>query len=198
MPLPRSSWSAWFKADVRATLHGLGSPPHTVSGASGESGTTSIGLVSRGRAMEERDRAGGEAVPLLGPFAEPKPLANAWKYLVTLAALSVSFQGFVLSSFFFGYMLTHIAGGALADLHGGKKVLAAGVATWSLFTVLTPMAAARGQAMLVCRLMLGIGEGVAFPSIHSLIASNVPVEVQSTADSIVTAASLPMSFAAEK
>jgi len=39
--------------------------------------------------MEERDRAGGEAVPLLGPFAEPKPLANAWKYLVTLAALSV-------------------------------------------------------------------------------------------------------------
>ncbi|GIL53865.1 hypothetical protein Vafri_9379 [Volvox africanus] len=69
-------------------------------------------------------------------------------------------------------------------------VLAAGVALWSLFTYATPAAAAAGTLpLLLSRVMLGVGEGVAFPSIHSLIARNVPVQNQTTAVGIVTAAS---------
>lgn len=101
-----------------------------------------------------------------------------------------SFQGWVLSSFFFGYAFTQILGGQLADRYGGKYVLAAGVASWSVFTALTPEAAASGVFPLIAtRILLGVGEGVAFPSIHSLISQNVPYSYQSTAVGIATAAS---------
>ena len=77
----------------------------------------------------------------------------------------------MLSSFFLGYALTQILGGQLSDRLGGKKVLAGGVALWSFFTFLLPTAAAAGTVPLItARVLLGIGEGVAFPSIHSLIA----------------------------
>lgn len=140
---------------------------------------------------------------------------GSWKVLVGLCSLAVvicyadrsnistailpmaadfgwdkAFQGVVLSSFFGGYALTQILGGQLADRLGGKLVLASGVALWSLFTFATPAAAAAGTVPLIlCRILLGIGEGVAFPSIHSLIARNVPYANQSTAVGIVTAAS---------
>ncbi len=56
-----------------------------------------------------------------------------------------------------------------------QVVLASGVALWSFFTLVTPEAAALGAAPLIgARVLLGVGEGVAFPSIHSLIARNVP------------------------
>ncbi len=81
-----------------------------------------------------------------------------------------AFQGVILSAFFGGYAATQVLGGTLADKYGGKRVLATGVALWSLFTFLTPQAASGGAAtLLAARVMLGVGEGIAFPSIHSLI-----------------------------
>ncbi|KAG0341380.1 hypothetical protein BG000_009293 [Podila horticola] len=38
-------------------------------------------------------------------------------------------QGLILSAFFFGYIMTQILGGAMADRYGAKPVLATGV--WS-------------------------------------------------------------------
>lgn len=82
-----------------------------------------------------------------------------------------AFQGVVLSSFFLGYALTQMLGGQLADRYGGKLILGAGVAVWSLFTAAIPPAAAAGTStLLATRVLLGVGEGVAFPAIHSLIA----------------------------
>eukprot|EP00191_Tetraselmis_sp_GSL018_P011763 CAMPEP_0177597806 /NCGR_PEP_ID=MMETSP0419_2-20121207/11931_1 /TAXON_ID=582737 /ORGANISM="Tetraselmis sp., Strain GSL018" /LENGTH=527 /DNA_ID=CAMNT_0019090047 /DNA_START=239 /DNA_END=1822 /DNA_ORIENTATION=+ len=101
-----------------------------------------------------------------------------------------SYQGFVLSAFFAGYMFTQLLGGRLADQYGGKMVLAAGVSVWSACTVATPWAAALGASSLVaCRVLLGVGEGVAFPAIHSLISRGVPQKFQSTSVAAVTAAS---------
>lgn len=81
-----------------------------------------------------------------------------------------------------------ILGGQLADRFGGKAVLASGVALWSLFTLLTPEAASMGAApLLAARVLLGVGEGIAFPSIHSMIARNVPQASQSTAVGVVRA-----------
>lgn len=40
-----------------------------------------------------------------------------------------------------------------------------------------------------CSIAMGLGEGVAFPAIHSIISRSVPGESQSTAVGIVTAAS---------
>eukprot|EP00887_Chlorella_sp_A99_P007577 scaffold28.g7577.t1 len=130
------------------------------------------------------------------PGLEPGGGAVPWRFMVALAALSVlicyadrsnistaiismgqqfawdeTTKGWVLSSFFAGYMLTQVLGGALADAYGGKLVLAAGVGAWSLCTFLTPEAAYLGlPALVVMRVAMGLGEGVAFPAIHSLIS----------------------------
>ena len=80
-------------------------------------------------------------------------------------------QGLVLSAVFWGYLWTQLVGGWMADRFGGHRVLAGGVAIWSLATFVTPLAAgAAFSALLAARVLLGLGEGVNFPSIHSLTA----------------------------
>ncbi len=91
-------------------------------------------------------------------------------------------QGTVLSSFFVGYLLLQIVGGRLADRFGGKIVLAVGVLSWSLFTVLTPPAAQVGLTILIAtRIAMGMGEAVAFPSIYSIYGRWIPLSERSRA-----------------
>ena len=80
-------------------------------------------------------------------------------------------KGLVLSSFFWGYLWLQMLGGWLADRFGGKRVLMAGVAVWSLATALTPPAASLSfGALLATRALLGAGEGLNFPAVHSVAA----------------------------
>ena len=91
-------------------------------------------------------------------------------------------QGRVLSSFFVGYLLTQVAGGWLAERYGGKIVLGFGVVFWSIFTLLTPIAAAGGMlALLITRVLMGVGEGVTFPSIYALFGRWIPLAERSRA-----------------
>jgi len=84
-------------------------------------------------------------------------------------------QGLILSAFFWGYLWPQLAGGWLADRFGGKRVLALGVVVWSLATFVTPGAARRSFTVLFAvRILLGLGEGVNFPAIHSLTARWMP------------------------
>ena len=86
-------------------------------------------------------------------------------------------QGLVLSSFFIGYLLLQIIGGKLADLYGGKIVLGFGVLLWSLFTIITPPAAAFGLATLVVvRILMGMGEAVTFPAIFAQYSRWIPLK----------------------
>jgi ACS family sodium-dependent inorganic phosphate cotransporter len=58
----------------------------------------------------------------------------------------------------------------------------AGVLAWSVATFVTPIGAAAGAAPLVlARIALGVGEGVAFPAIHTMISRHVPRDRHSTA-----------------
>lgn len=93
-------------------------------------------------------------------------------------------QGIVLSSFFYGYLITQVPGGWLADRFGGKLVLGLGVLWWSLFTLLTPPAAAMSPVLLLTRVTMGAGEGVAFPTIHNLTAHWMPVKERSRSVSL--------------
>jgi MFS transporter, ACS family, solute carrier family 17 (sodium-dependent inorganic phosphate cotransporter), other len=84
-------------------------------------------------------------------------------------------QGLILSAFFWGYLWPQLAGGWLADRFGGKRVLAFGVAVWSVATFITPGAARTSFTVLFAvRILLGLGEGVNFPAIHSLTARWMP------------------------
>eukprot|EP00793_Prasinoderma_coloniale_P001496 PRCOL_00003300-RA len=91
-----------------------------------------------------------------------------------------STKGLVQSSFFWGYLLTQVAGGVWADRMGGKVVLGFGVLWWSLATVLTPVAARAGlPTLLLCRAMMGVGEGVAMPAMNTLLSRWIPKQERS-------------------
>jgi len=80
-----------------------------------------------------------------------------------------------MSSFLLGYAATQIIGGKLSDRYSGRRVLIAGLALWSLCTLATPPAAAHScGALMVVRCLMGLGQGVAFPAIHSMVARSVP------------------------
>ncbi|KAK9743020.1 hypothetical protein RND81_03G211700 [Saponaria officinalis] len=99
---------------------------------------------------------------------------------------SSSTVGLIQSSFFWGYLLTQIAGGIWADKVGGKLVLGFGVIWWSAATVLTPFAARISlPCLLVVRAFMGIGEGVAMPAMNNMISKWIPVSERSRALSLV-------------
>ena len=94
-------------------------------------------------------------------------------------------KGYVLSSFFVGYMLLMVVSGVLANRYGGKVVLGIAVLWWSLFTALTPPAALMGfSALITARIALGLGEAAVFPASVNMIARWVPVAGRSRAIAI--------------
>jgi MFS transporter, ACS family, solute carrier family 17 (sodium-dependent inorganic phosphate cotransporter), other len=96
-------------------------------------------------------------------------------------------KGFVLSSFFIGYLLLQVASGTLANRFGGKLVLGVAVIWWSLFTVLTPAAALVSlPALIAARIALGLGEAAVFPASINMVARWVPPEHRSRAVALFT------------
>jgi ACS family sodium-dependent inorganic phosphate cotransporter len=95
-------------------------------------------------------------------------------------------KGLVLSSFFIGYMLFQIPGGYLSNRWGGKVMLGAAVTWWSVFTLVTPAAAATSMPLLIAaRIGLGLGEGAMFPAAYSLFGRWVPTAERSRAVSLL-------------
>src|SRR5574338_56548 len=91
-------------------------------------------------------------------------------------------KGFVLSSFFIGYLLLQVASGTLANRYGGKIVLGVAVLWWSVFTMLTPPAAVLSlPALIGARIALGLGEAAVFPASINMVGRWVPVASRSRA-----------------
>ncbi|MGA8430196.1 MAG: MFS transporter [Candidatus Sulfotelmatobacter sp.] len=86
--------------------------------------------------------------------------------------------GQVFSAMLVGYALFQTIGGRLADRFGPRRVLAAGVAWWGIFTALTAMVPADiAGALLIfiaVRFLLGAGEAVIYPSGNQFIARWIP------------------------
>lgn len=98
-------------------------------------------------------------------------------------------RGMVLSSFFAGYLVTQVLGGWLAQKLGGKAVLGFGVLWWSAFTIITPLSAFTSFPVLIAaRIAMGLGEGVAFPSVYHMFGRWVPAQERSRAASFNLAA----------
>lgn len=84
-------------------------------------------------------------------------------------------QGLVLSSFFYGYIVTQILGGWLAGRLGGNRVYGIGVAATAVFTLLTPPLANASVYLLVAvRVIEGLFEGVTYPCMHAVWARWAP------------------------
>ena len=89
-------------------------------------------------------------------------------------------KGLVLSSFFVGYMLTQAPSGWLTNRIGGKIVLGAAVLWWSVFTLLTPMAALISLPVLILtRILMGVGEAAMFPAAYGVLGNWIPEKERS-------------------
>lgn len=96
-------------------------------------------------------------------------------------------QSLVLSAFFWGYTPMNLGGAILCRHYGAKNVLGYGLCFWSLCAILSPLAASVSiKALFLCRLLLGIGEGVAFPSIYHFLAGWIPKHERGRATSTFT------------
>ncbi|XP_065897720.1 sialin-like isoform X2 [Dysidea avara] len=88
---------------------------------------------------------------------------------------SNSEQGWILSSFFYGYILTQIPGGWLATKFGGKYVFGIGVLVTSLLTLITPqMAYLNLWALVACRIAVGTVTGLLLPAMNAMFGKWAP------------------------
>ncbi|KAK5864194.1 hypothetical protein PBY51_001154 [Eleginops maclovinus] len=129
----------------------------------------------------------------------PRPLAQKWTVMLFLGtcllfcarmampicavSMAASFHwskidsGLVLGGFFWGYCFTQILGGHASDKVGGERVLFLSAASWSLITAVTPLLAHLGSntlaLMTFARFLMGLTQGVFFPSLASLCSHRV-------------------------
>jgi ACS family glucarate transporter-like MFS transporter len=81
--------------------------------------------------------------------------------------------GWVMSAFALGYALFQTPSGMLADRMGGRKILAAIVTIWSVFTGITALAW-NYWSLLIIRFLFGAGEAGAFPGMARAVYSWIP------------------------
>lgn len=98
-------------------------------------------------------------------------------------------QSLILSSFYWGYVITHLPGGMLAERFGGKYTLGLGMLSTAIFTLLTPVVTKWSEAtgLIVLRILMGLGEGTTFPALNVLLAQWTPPEERSVIGSMVFA-----------
>ncbi|HKD53363.1 MAG TPA: MFS transporter [Steroidobacteraceae bacterium] len=100
--------------------------------------------------------------------------------------LSASQLGILLSSFFWGYTVSLLFSGWFVDRFDVNKVLGSGFVLWSLATAATGLV--HGFALLlVVRVLLGVGESVAFPSYSKILARKLPEHERGFANGAIIA-----------
>jgi MFS family permease len=123
-------------------------------------------------------------------------LANADRMAMSIAiipitqefALDAKDAGVLLGSFYISYALMQLIAGWLADRFGSRAVLVFCVACWSVFTSLTGMAGSF-FALVVIRVLFGLGEGGFAPASTVTIAEAFPRRQRARAKSLIIGAS---------
>ncbi|XP_013134113.1 PREDICTED: putative inorganic phosphate cotransporter isoform X2 [Papilio polytes] len=88
---------------------------------------------------------------------------------------SSTLQGYILSSFFYGYVITQIPFGILSKRFGARLFLGVGMLINSVFGLLVPIAAEAGYEWLILvRFIQGLGEGPIVPCSHAMLAKWIP------------------------
>jgi len=78
-------------------------------------------------------------------------------------------QGYILSSFFYGYIVTQLPAGLLTNLYGGRVFFGAGIGICAIVNLLIPLAAKASPGWLIfLRIIQGLSQGFIFPSMHCL------------------------------
>jgi MFS family permease len=100
--------------------------------------------------------------------------------------LSYSQLGILFSSFFWTYAIFQIVSGWLVDRFPVNWVLALGILLWSAATFGTGLVSGF-KLLLAMRLILGIGESVAYPSYSKIISRHFSEAQRGRANSLISA-----------
>lgn len=100
--------------------------------------------------------------------------------------LSYTQLGFLLSVFFFAYAPFQIVSGWLVDRFPVNWVLALGILLWSAATFGTGFVGGF-KMLLAMRLILGVGESVAYPSYSKIISRHFSESQRGRANSLISA-----------
>lgn len=101
---------------------------------------------------------------------------------------SASQLGLLLSAFFWTYSVFQVVSGWLVDRFDVNCILAGGFFLWSAATAATGLV--RGITLLiVLRLLLGIGESVAYPCYSKILAEHFAEHQRGLANSLIDAGS---------
>jgi len=115
-------------------------------------------------------------IPRNRPKQHPLQFGQQTVYLMKFLCLHLQgeftwnrqFQGHLLSSYFYGYIVTGVLGGWLSGRYGGKHVMATGILVSVLATLLTPVGARSHQfVVMALRVLLGAGS-VSFRQVYSI------------------------------
>ena len=153
------------------------------------------------------------------PLHTPPPSSQAWRalavlclvYLLNFLDRTLIFILFPLlkkelvfsdlqlallgsTSFVIFYTTLGLPFGRLSDRVSRKKLIAAGLAVWSLFSGLTGFCD-HFWSLFLCRLMVGVGEATLGPAAMSLLSDLFPKQRRATAQSIYSAG-IPLGAAA--
>ena len=85
------------------------------------------------------------------------------------------------------YTMLGIPFGRMADRVSRKRLIAGGLAMWSLFSGLTGFAW-NFETMFLCRLMVGVGEATLGPAALSLLSDYFPVRMRATVQAVYSSA----------
>ncbi|HEY0163789.1 MAG TPA: MFS transporter [Sphingomicrobium sp.] len=119
-------------------------------------------------------------------YVDRGAIAVAAPLMKTELGLSATAFGIIVSAFFWVYAPAQLLVGWLCDRFSVYRLMAGGIVLWALSTMLTGLAGGFAS-LLVLRVMLGIGESIAFPGSSKIIARHIPAQQRGMANAAVAA-----------
>jgi MFS transporter, ACS family, D-galactonate transporter len=126
------------------------------------------------------------AISVFINYVDRGNLSIAGPMLKDELGISASQLGILFSAFFFTYGLFQLVSGWLVDRYNVNWIFAGGFFLWSIATAATGFAHAFAS-ILVFRLLVGVGESVAYPSYTKIIASNFAETQRGFANGVLSA-----------
>jgi ACS family D-galactonate transporter-like MFS transporter len=124
------------------------------------------------------------SVSVLINYVDRGNLSVAAPVLARELALPPAQLGLLFSAFFWTYSIGQIPAGWLVDRFGVNRLYAMAYLLWCLATLLTGFAHTIA-ALLVLRLLLGLGESVVYPACSQLVVRNFSEQERGRANSLI-------------
>lgn len=119
-------------------------------------------------------------------YVDRGAIAVAAPLMKTELGLSATAFGIAVSAFFWVYAPVQLLVGWLCDRFSVYRLMAGGIVLWAASTLLTGFVGGFAS-LLVLRVMLGIGESIAFPGSSKIIARHIPAQQRGMANAAIAA-----------